>query len=163
MNGEGDYNQQIATGHVSGSNNAPSNNVTAIDANARKKNILQRQNAVSNLSSLRQSKELKSPIKYDRKSSIISVSPKLSKNEPKTVYYSNFKSPGESYYGENGNDTVACNKEKDYMPVLRRLYDEYKIKLKREQYKSEKTDQSIKQILYGYIKDNDVTPTTNII
>lgn len=123
-------------------------------------NILKRQNAVSDFTGLQQSKGMKSPIKYDRKSSIISVSPKLSKNEQKTAYHSNFTSPG-----KNGttNNTVACNKEKDYMPVLRRLYDEYKIKLKREQYKSEKTDQSIKQILYGYMNDNDVTPTTNII
>jgi hypothetical protein len=166
VNREGDYNQQNVTGHVAGSNNVPtSNNATVDNTNSRKKNILKRQNAVSDFTGLQQSKEMKLPIKYDRKSSIISVSPKLSKNEQKTAYHSNFTSPGKNYSDENGttNNTVACNKEKDYMPVLRRLYDEYKIKLKREQYKSEKTDQSIKQILYGYMKDNDVTPTTNII
>ena len=49
------------------------------------------------------------------------------------------------------------------MPVLRVLYQEYKIKLKKEKYKSEKKDETIKQILYGYIKENDGISTTNII
>ena len=110
----------------------------------------------------------KSPIKYDRRTSVSEYySPDRSKKTSVASSYSYFTS---SSNNDNGNVTTKSGTaekqgvvEKEYMPVLRRLYDEYKIKLKKEKYKSEKKDETIKQILYGYIKENDGISTTNII
>ena len=110
----------------------------------------------------------KSPIKYDRRTSVSEYyNPDRSKKTSVASSYSYFTS---SSNNDNGNVTTKSGTaekqgvvEKEYMPVLRRLYDEYKIKLKKEKYKSEKKDETIKQILYGYIKENDGISTTNII
>ena len=111
----------------------------------------------------------KSPIKYDRRTSVSEYySPDRSKKTSVASSYSYFTSSSNN--DKNGNVTTKSGTaekqgvvEKEYMPVLRRLYDEYKIKLKKEKYKSEKKDETIKQILYGYIKENDGISTTNII
>ena len=110
----------------------------------------------------------KSPIKYDRRTSVSEYySPDRSKKKSVTSSYSYFTS---SSNNDNVNVTTKSGTaekqgvvEKEYMPVLRHLYQEYKIKLKKEKYKSEKKDETIKQILYGYIKENDGISTTNII
>ena len=110
----------------------------------------------------------KSPIKYDRRTSVSEYySPDRSEKTSVASSYSYFTS---SSNNDNGNVTTKSGTaekqgvvEKEYMPVLRRLYEEYKIKLKKEKYKSEKKDETIKQILYGYIKETDGISTTNII
>ena len=110
----------------------------------------------------------KSPIKYDRRTSVSEYySPDRSKKKSVASSYSYFTS---SSNNDNVNVTTKSGTaekqgvvEKEYMPVLRLLYQEYKIKLKKEKYKSEKKDETIKQILYGYIKENDGISTTNII
>ena len=53
--------------------------------------------------------------------------------------------------------------EKEYMPVLRQLCEEYKVRMKKEQYKDAESAKTAKQILYGYMKENDVKNVANIL
>jgi hypothetical protein len=53
--------------------------------------------------------------------------------------------------------------EKEYMPVLRQLCEEYKVRMKKEQYKDAESSKTAKQILYGYVRENDVKNVANIL
>ena len=49
------------------------------------------------------------------------------------------------------------------MPVLRQLCEEYKGSYEKEHYKDAESAKTAKQILYGYMKENDVKNVANIL
>ena len=134
------------------------------------KRCLERQNAVKHITMEEAlGKNSVSPIKYDMRTSrrsLFSLKEKRDGIETSLVH---------SFFGsattvDDCHQTSKYDKEntmvleeKEYMPVLRQLCEEYKVRMKKEQYKDAESAKTAKQILYGYMKENDVKNVANIL
>merc|ERR1712005_94479 len=121
------------------------------------KPCLERQNAVKHITMEEAvGKSSVSPIKYDMRtsrSSLFSLRQKRDGLESSLIHsFFGSATPVDDRHQTSKDDkenTMVLG-EKEYMPVLRQLCEEYKVRMKKEQYKDAESSKTAKQILYGY-------------
>ena len=134
------------------------------------KPCLERQNAVKHITMEEAvGKSSVSPIKYDMRtsrSSLFSLRQKRDGLESSLIHsFFGSATPVDDRHQTSKDDkenTMVLG-EKEYMPVLRQLCEEYKVRMKKEQYKDAESSKTAKQILYGYVRENDVKNVANIL
>ena len=154
----------IATGHIS----------TNMDTTGKRerpggiKPPLERQNAVKHMEEVIEKSSV-SPIKYDMRTSTRCLfSHEQHRGDPgrshALSYFDSASSVNDAYeLSKRDQENSMALGEKEYMPVLRRLCEEYKIRMKKEQYKDAESSKTAKQILYGYMNEKDLKDVANIL